>query len=247
MNTAWIVGASSGIGAALARHLVLSGWRVVASARNGEALDTLAVELGERLWPLPLDVTDAAALEAAAATIEQRWGPLSHCFLNAATYEPMPLAEFSVARFREAMEVNVMGVVHGLAAVLPAMRARRSGQVLITASVAGYRGLPRAAPYNASKAALISLAESLRPELEAEGVWLRIINPGFVETPLTAKNAFAMPAIITPDEAARAIARRLEDTGFEIVFPRGFVWAMKLLRQLPYRLFFALTRRMVQA
>lgn len=247
MRTAWIVGASSGIGAALARLLVKEGWQVAASARNGSALEALADELGESLWALPLDVTDSDALARAAIAIEQRWGSISHCLLNAATYTPMPLQEFAIERFRTALEVNVMGVVHGVAAVLPIMRRRGSGQILITASVAGYRGLPGAAPYNASKAALISLAESLRPELEREGICMRVINPGFVETPLTDKNDFAMPAMISPEQAARAIASRLDDTGFEIAFPRGFVWAMKLLRRLPYRLFFALTRRMVRA
>lgn len=247
MKTAWIVGASSGIGAALARCLVSEGWRVVASARNRAALEALATDLGESLWALPLDVTDADTFAAAAAEIEQRWGGISHCVLNAATYTPMPLQEFALERFRTALEVNVMGVVNGVAAVLPVMRKHGAGQILITASVAGYRGLPGAAPYNASKAALISLAESLRPELEREGICMRVINPGFVETPLTDKNDFAMPAMISPEQAARAIASRLDDTGFEIAFPRGFVWAMKVLRQLPYRLFFALTRRMVRA
>jgi len=244
---AWIVGASSGIGAALAHELAAQGWRVVASARSRDALERVAETAGEMVWALPVDVTDASALGDAAERIEARWGPITHCFLNAAAYEPMPLDAFSIERFRTAVEVNLMGVVNGLAAILPRMRTRRAGQVLITASAAGYRGLPRAAPYNASKAALINMAESLRPELELEGVCVRVINPGFVETPLTAKNTFPMPAMITPQQAARAIARRLDDTGFEIAFPRAFIWVMKLLRRLPYRLYFALTRRMVQA
>lgn len=247
MKHAWVVGGSSGIGAALVERLAVQGWQVAVSARNASALERLAQRSPGNITAVPLDVTDSAAVTAAFAAIESEHGPLSHCFLNAATYEPMAASEFAAERFRVAMEVNFMGVVHCLDAILPAMRKRRSGQVLITASVAGYRGLPRAAPYNATKAALISLAESLHPELAQEGVQMRVINPGFVETPLTDKNQFEMPALLTPHQAAAAIVRRLDDSGFEIAFPRRFVWAMKLLRQLPYPLFFALTRRMVRA
>lgn len=246
MKRAWIVGGSSGIGAALAERLSAAGWAVAVSARDEAALHRLAGKTGGAIVPVPLDVTRAADVADAFARVERALGPLTHCFLNAATYEPMPLEAFSIRRFRDAMEVNFMGVVHGLDAVLPAFRRRGSGQVLITASVAGYRGLPKAAPYNATKAALISLAESLRPELARDGVWIRVINPGFVETPLTAKNAFSMPALITPDQAADAIIKRLDHRGFEIAFPRRFILAMKLLRHLPYSLFFALTRRMVR-
>ncbi len=247
MKCAWIVGGSSGIGAELALQLSAAGWEVAVSARTKEALGEMAQRAKGELLTVPLDVTEPEALRGALARIESELGPVTHCFLNAATYQPMTIGEFSIDRFRAAVEVNYMGVIHGLSAVLPLMQRRRSGQVLITASVAGYRGLPRAAPYNATKAALISLAESLRPELERQGVCIRVINPGFVETPLTDKNDFAMPALITPHQAAGAIIKRLDDEGFEIAFPRRFVWVMKLLRQLPYPLFFALTRRMVRA
>ncbi|GAB4349336.1 MAG: SDR family NAD(P)-dependent oxidoreductase [Gammaproteobacteria bacterium] len=247
MKSAWVIGGSSGIGAALVERLSAAGWSVAVSARGEEALHRLAACCQGDVLAVPLDVTRPEAVKAAFERVESGIGPVGYCFLNAATYEPMPLEAFAIDRFRRAVEVNFMGVVNGLDVVLPAFRQRRSGQVLITASVAGYRGLPKAAPYNATKAALISLAESLRPELAREGVWVRVINPGFVETPLTDKNDFVMPALIKPAEAADQIVRRLDDTGFEIAFPRRFVWAMKLLRQLPYPLFFALTRRLVGA
>jgi short-subunit dehydrogenase len=129
---------------------------------------------------------------------------------------------------------------------LPHLLARRSGQILVTASLAGYCGLPYGAPYGASKAALINLAESLRPELEARGVRLRVVNPGFVRSRLTDKNRFRMPYLMEPDQAARAVMRRLDREGFEIAFPSPLVWRLRLLRALPYRLFFHLTRRMLR-
>ena len=185
MKRAWIVGGSSGIGAALVERLAASGWDVAVSARNTEALDTLVQRSQGTVLPVPLDVTEPEAVDEAFDRIENKFGPLSHCFLNAATYAPMDVNEFAIDRFRAAMEVNFMGVVHGLNAVLPAMRQRGSGQVLITASVAGYRGLPHAAPYNATTAARSSLAESLRPEFAQGGVSMPGVNPGFVEHPLT--------------------------------------------------------------
>jgi short-subunit dehydrogenase len=246
-NTAWIVGASSGIGSALALELATLGWRVAVSSRNYEALDAVQTRAGSgAVVTFPVDVTDAQELSRVARDVEARVGPVTHCFLNAALYEPMRLDSFDARLFRRTLEVNVMGVVHGIEAILPGMRRRRSGQILVTASLAGYRGLPGAAPYNASKAALISLAESLRPELEREGILIRVVNPGFVRTPMTAKNDFPMPALIEPEEAASRIVRALHNKGFEIAFPMGFALLMKLLRILPYALYFALTRRMLR-
>lgn len=243
----WLVGASSGIGRCLAQQLAAAGWRVAASARSGERLDQLAGEVASgRLGSYPLDVTDGDAVSATVAAIERDLGPIEVAILNAGDYEPMPLAQFDAGLFRRLIEVNYMGVVNCLDALLPRLRSRRGGQILMTASVAGYRGLPRAAPYGASKAALIHLAEALQPELASEGVRMRVINPGFVDTPLTRKNRFAMPFLMTPEQAARRIVDRLGGGGFEIAFPRRFVWLLKLLRCLPYRLYFALTGRMIR-
>jgi short-subunit dehydrogenase len=155
----------------------------------------------------------------------------------------MPATELDANECRRLMEVNYLGVVNGIAAVLPGMVARRSGQIVINASVAGYRGLPLAGAYGASKAALISLAESLRIELEGHGVDIKVINPGFVKTPLTSQNPFKMPALLTPAEAAEAIHRGIGREGFEITFPKRFTYFLKLLRSLPYALYFPLIRR----
>ncbi|HSP01842.1 MAG TPA: SDR family NAD(P)-dependent oxidoreductase [Thioalkalivibrio sp.] len=245
-SVAWLVGASSGIGAELARGLAAQGWQVALTARRAERLEALCAADPEHLHAYPGDVTDPEGLKALAARIEQDLGPVELCLLNAGDYEPMGLDAFDVGLFRRLMEINYMGVVHGLAAMMPAMRARARGQILITASLAGYRGLPRAAPYGATKAALINLAESLQPELAAEGVRLRLINPGFVRTPLTDKNRFDMPFLMTSEQAARAILKGLGQDRFEIRFPWRFAAMMGLLRLLPNGLYLRLARRMVE-
>jgi len=243
-RVAWVTGASSGIGEALSLGLARAGWTVAASARRADRLAALAgrPEAAGRIHPFPVDVTDEPGVRAAVAAIEDRLGPIEAAVLNAGDYTPMPARELDTALCRHLMEVNYLGVVHGVGAVLPRQLARRAGRILINASVAGYRGLPRAAPYGASKAALINLAESLRAELQGSGVCIRVINPGFVRTPLTDKNDFAMPALLDPQAAADEILRAFEDDRFEITFPRRFTFFMKLLRCLPYRWYFALVR-----
>lgn len=194
----------------------------------------------------PLDVTDQAAIDKAVAAIERDLGPIDVAVLNAGTHEPTPAATFSAAALRRLLEINVMGVANGLEAVIPRMVARGSGRLAIVASIAGYGGLPSAAAYGASKAALINLAEAMRPELLAKGVTLQLINPGFVRTPLTDKNDFEMPFLISAEAAAETIRRGLRSDRFEIAFPTTFARLMKLLRILPYALYFRLTRRLLR-
>jgi NAD(P)-dependent dehydrogenase (short-subunit alcohol dehydrogenase family) len=217
---------------------------VAASARDESALRLLHQEASQVL-PAPLDVTDARAVEAAVAEIEHAQGPIDLAVLNAGIYEPVPGGLASPELFRQHMEVNYQGVVNCLCALLPGMKSRGEGQIAVLGSVAGYRGLPQAAAYGPTKAALISLAETLRLELRGSGVDLRLVNPGFVATRLTAKNRFFMPSILTPEEAAGRILSGLAGTSFEIAFPLGFVLWMKLLRLLPYRLYLPLTARLI--
>lgn len=241
-QVAWLVGASSGIGQALAFRLAQVGWQVAISARRLVALQAMQAQ-NAALHPYPVDVTDMQSLHQAAAAITRELGGIDLCLLNAGDYTPMPLADFNPELFRKLCEVNYLGMVNGLDAILPLMLARGQGQILLTASIAGYRGLPKSAPYSASKAAAINLAESLHLELKAKGVRLRVINPGFVRTPLTDKNTFRMPFLLEPEDAARAILHELDRDNFEIVFPKRFAWLMKLLRILPYWLYFKLTRK----
>jgi short-subunit dehydrogenase len=243
---AWLTGASTGIGRAVALRLAADGWRVAATARNAEALAALAAE-ASAIAPYPLDVTDRDASLACAGRIERELGPVDLAIFNAGTHRSMAAQDFSSAIVRQLLDINVMGVAHGLEAVLPRLIARRSGRVMIVASIAGYRGLPTAAAYGASKAALINMAEALRPELMERGVVLQLVNPGFVKTPLTDKNSFDMPFLVSAEQAAETILRGMRSDRFEIAFPTTFAWLMKLVRVLPDRIYFHATRRIARS
>jgi len=242
-QSAWVTGASQGIGRALARELARSTAAVAISSRDARTLAELEADQ-PRLAAFPLDVTDTVDTAATVDAIEAAQGPIDLAILSAGTYQPLPGGIDDPALFRRHMEVNYMGVVNALMTLLPRMQQRGGGQIAIMGSVAGYRGLPKAAAYGPTKAALISLAETLRVELDGSGVDIRLINPGFVATRLTAKNDFDMPAIMTPEQAAKHIVHGLNGSAFEIAFPRRFVAWLKFGRLLPYRLWFPLARRM---
>lgn len=243
----WITGASSGIGQALAFRLACGGATVAVSARSAQDLAGVASAMPERIHAFPLDVTDAAAVTATVAAIEERLGPIDLAVLNAGTHIPMSLDDFSARTARSLMEVNYMGVVHGLDALLPRLRRRGAGHVAVVASVAGYRGLPTAAAYGPTKAALINLCESLKPDCDRAGIRMTLISPGFVATPLTERNPFPMPDLIGAEEAADAIVAGLAGTAFEISFPKSFTRKVKMARCLPYRLYFTLVRKVTGA
>jgi short-subunit dehydrogenase len=246
---AWITGASSGLGRALALRLARAGWTVAASARRRELLEELASAaeaLPGRIVPMPLDVTDREAVHERVAEIECDLGPVALAVLNAGTFTPLSVETFTAEAVRPLVELNVMGVVHGLEALLPAMLERQRGRVAIVASLAGYCGLPTAAGYGLAKAGVINMAEALHPELARRGVILQVINPGFVRTPLTARNDFPMPFLMDVEAATEAAFKGLSRARFEIAFPRLFVALMKLMRLLPYPVFFRLTRRMLR-
>lgn len=240
----WIVGASTGIGAAVALALARRGARVALSARRAALLDEQVGSLGaDRAMALPLDVRDAPALEAAAAAIEARWGGIDLLVVMAGDYKPVRAWELDAASARETVDTNLGGAFNALAATIPRMLAKGSGTLVLVSSVAGYRGLPKSLVYGATKAALINMAETLWLDLSGRGLGVAVVNPGFVRTPLTAGNDFRMPALIEPQEAALEIVAGLEAGAFEIHFPRRFTRVMKLLALLPPRAYFAAIRR----
>ncbi|AEG94838.1 SDR family NAD(P)-dependent oxidoreductase [Ramlibacter tataouinensis] len=240
-RSAWIVGASSGIGRALAAALYAQGARVFVSARNLAALEDFAREHPGAV-PLPLDVTDAAALQAAAEVICQQ-GRLDWVVYCAGHYRALRATAFSLEEMLRHDRVNYGGALHLLDAVLPRLLAQRSGHISLVSSVAGFRGLPKSLAYGPTKAALINLAETLYLDLRDKGLGVSLINPGFVETPLTAGNDFEMPALMKPEQAAQAILRGWARGQFEIHFPRRFTLWMKTLELLPFRLYQAAVRR----
>ncbi len=238
----WITGASSGIGRALALAYAAKGAAVAASARRADELDQLAAAAPGRITAFPVDVTDEAAMIRAAAAIEEA-GPLDLAVFNAGTHQPVSVEAFDTAPFRRLMAINYIGTVNGIAAVLPRFIARRGGHIAVVSSVAGFRGLPQAAAYGPTKAALINLCEALKLDLDRHGVRISLINPGFIRTPLTDRNPFPMPFLMAAEDAAQRIVQGIERNAFEITFPRRFTYMLKVMRMLPYSLYFRLIRR----
>ncbi len=243
-GVAWVTGASSGIGAEVAKRLAASGWTVAVTARSAAELDALAATDAGRIVAFPADVTDRSAMAAAFAAIESRLGPVALAIFNAGVYLPVDGLKLDPEPFARSLSVNVMGTVNGLAPTLASMIARRSGQVALVSSVTGYGGLPTSSAYGATKAALINLAESLKFDLDRVGVAISVVNPGFVKTPATDKNPFPMPFLMPVEAAADRIVRGLARGRFEITFPRRFTWMLKALRLLPYPAYFWVVGRM---
>lgn len=243
-KTIWIVGASEGIGAALAHALAHAGATLLLSARRADALAAVLASLtpGDHR-AFPLDVTDAESVAVAWQAITSANGVPDMLVYNAGAYDPMDAQHFDLARIEKVLDVNLHGALRVLSHVLPAFLARGRGHIALVGSVAGYRGLPAAMGYGASKAAIIHLAENLKADLVGTGVEVQIVNPGFVRTRLTEKNDFTMPCIISPEQAAQAMVRGLQSDAFEIHFPKRFSWLLKCMAALPAPLYFWLLRQ----
>ncbi|SFR47507.1 Short-chain dehydrogenase [Yoonia tamlensis] len=241
-ETIWIIGASDGIGAALAREWARRGARLILSARSLDRLKDLAAELGEEHIPIAVDVSDRASIDAAADEVG-KIGHIDRIVHLAAIYDPGKVADLDPGMAAQIVTTNLTGSFH-IAQVAPAL-LRTGGQLALCGSVAGYIGLPQGQIYSATKAGVINLAESLRAELSGR-VDVRLINPGFVDTRLTQRNTFHMPAIVTPQSAANAIIKGLEAKHFEVHFPRRLTWSLKLLSALPYWAALPLTKRLTQ-
>jgi len=256
----WLLGASSGIGAAIARQLLARGARVALSARS---LDRLAEVAGAHAAALllPCDATDHDSLEDAWDILLANWGGVDVALYIAGDYTPMHAWAIDRQKARQMIEVNLVGAVSFAACVVPQLlRQTLSGgtringagsancaQIGFVASVAGYRGLPNSLIYGPTKAALINFAEALYLDLADKGVGVRLFNPGFVATPLTAQNDFRMPALITAEAAAEATLAGFAGTAFAIDYPKRFTRVLRLLAILPYWLYFPLIRRLTGA
>ena len=242
----WVTGASTGIGRAVTIELARRGARVVASARNESALDTLVRECGDRVQALALDVTDRQANRWAAEEISRRMGGLDIAFFNAGICEYVDVASFDSALFERTIRSNFLSMVYGIEAALPLLRQSPAPQLVGMSSTVAYRGLPRSEAYGASKAAIKNLFESLQIDLAREAFRVSVVCPGFVRTPLTDRNDFPMPFRIEADEAARRIVDGIEAGKPEIQFPRRFSLLFKLMTLLPDRLYIRLCARMVK-
>lgn len=232
----WLTGATSGIGEALAKKLIAQGHQVVLSARNQEALNTLC-EGHAKAYPLPLDIGDRQAVLAAGEQIQQWVGALDIALFNAGTCEYLDAQHFDMALVERVFTPNLFGVLYCVEAALPLLRtARKEGKpahLAATSSASAYLPLPRAEAYGASKAAISYFFESLRLDLDHEGIDVSLIHPGFVKTPLTDRNDFPMPMQVSANAAADAIITGLVKGRLDIHFPRRFTYIVKCLGILP--------------
>ncbi|MEQ9813533.1 MAG: SDR family NAD(P)-dependent oxidoreductase [Azospirillaceae bacterium] len=245
-GVAWITGASSGIGAALALELAGRGWTVAASARSVDRLADLARRTtgrDGRIVAMPCDVTQLDEARQTMDRISAELGPVVLAVLNAGTYSADRIGAIDVEAFRKIYDINVMGMTTVLSVLMPRMLADGRGQVVLVGSVSGYGGLPMALAYGSSKAAVINLAESLAVQARPKGVHVQLVSPGFVKTPLTDRNRFRMPFLVPVDKAARIIADGLGRRRFEIAFPWQLALPLKLLRFLPRGLYFRIVGR----
>jgi short-subunit dehydrogenase len=240
VSTVWITGGGSGIGKALALSFCSDGWDVVISGRDQQRLQKVC-ELSPQIRSVVCDIRN----EDEVLSVQPKIGPIDLALLNAGDYWPGLTYACSQNDHRKIFEVNYFGTLNCIQAVLPEMR-KNGGRLAVVGSLAGYIGLPNASAYGPSKAALISLCESLRAELQDSLVTVQLISPGFVKSALTNKNEFTMPNLLSAEQAAIEIRHGLEGDRFEIAIPKAFVWRMKLLQMVPYRLYFYLARKMLK-
>ena len=238
----WIIGASSGIGAATARTLSQAGANIILSARRESELNEVRESLvGANHQTLAFDVSDYTETKQAFKTIKR----LDRVLFFAAVYDPSEKGRNDITFIHKSLQVNIGGVYNVLNVVLPFFESQGHGQVNLCGSVAGYFGLPNSQPYASTKAAIANLAESLRVEYQDKNIDVKLISPGFVRTPMTNKNDFEMPMMIEVEEAAQYIAKGITSSRFEIHFPKRFTWLVKLLRSLPYCLSFRLSKNLL--
>jgi short-subunit dehydrogenase len=239
----WITGASSGIGKALAIKFAEKGWIVAASARRENLLEDLN-KFNPNIYSFPLDVTEIENCKLIANKIIEKFGSIDICVFGTGMHDPKSEKRFDLNKIREIMEVNYFGTMNSINSIYEYFSEKKNGQISIISSVAGYRGLPAAGAYCASKAALTSYAESLNFDMKMKNVRVSLISPGFIKTPMTDQNDFPMPMIKTPEFAANEIFKGLtEKKSFEIHFPKAFTYFLKFLQILPSSIYFKLVSK----
>ena len=239
----WITGASSGIGKALAIKFANEGWKVAASARRENLLKELNQE-NENIHPFPLDVTNVDQCKSVFANIVEKFKDIEISIFGTGIHDPKSEKKFNLDKIRKIMEVNYFGTMNSINSVYKYYNNKKSGQISIVSSVAGYRGLPAAGAYCASKSALTSFAESLHFEMKRKNVRVSLVSPGFIKTPMTDQNDFPMPMIKPPEFAAEQIYIGLvKKKGFEIHFPKAFTYLLKFLSMLPSSIYFKIVEK----
>ena len=239
----WITGASSGIGKALAIKFAEKGWTVAASARRENLLEDLN-KFNPNIYSFPLNVTEIENCKLIANKIIEKFGGIDICVFGTGMHDPKSEKRFNLNKIREIMEVNYFGTMNSINSIYEYFSEKKNGQISIISSVAGYRGLPAAGAYCASKAALTSYAESLNFDMQMKDVKVSLISPGFIKTPMTDQNDFPMPMIKSPEFAANEIFKGLtEKKSFEIHFPKAFTYFLKFLQIIPSSIYFKLVSK----
>ena len=241
----WITGASSGIGKALAEKFATEGWKVAASARRKEILDEMSNH--ENIFSYPLDVTNQDQIKNSFKKIIEDFKGLDLCVFSSGTYDPKLEQGINIKQNKFVMETNFFGVLYCINAVENYFKNKKDGHISIVSSVAAYRGLPNSSGYGPSKAALTNLTESLYFDFKKYNVRISLVSPGFIKTPLTDKNEFAMPFIKSPEFAAEKMFNGLtKRKAFEIHFPKTLTILLKIFRILPYKIYLFLIDKSVK-
>ncbi|MCX7303324.1 MAG: SDR family NAD(P)-dependent oxidoreductase [Hyphomicrobiales bacterium] len=238
----WITGGGTGIGRQVALDLARAGWTVAVSSRVEDPIEPVvkaAAGLTGKILPFYCDVTDEAAMAATVDAIETQAGPITLAIFNAGVYLPVHAEALSMANFRGTYAVNLFGVLNGLVPTVARMQTRTRGHIVLVGSVTAYFGWPTLAAYGATKAALNNMAEALRYDFEKMNIRIQVINPGFVDTPLAAKNTHMMPYLMSVEDASARIVRAIGKGGYETTFPRRLTWGLKFMRMWPHSARFA--------
>ena len=245
-KVAWITGGGTGIGKELTLILAKKNYDVIISGRRKEKLIETAKINKKKIHPIPLDVKNPIQCKKVSETIYKKFKKIDLLILNAAIYSPGSMTKICTKEAKKVIDINLLGVLNCLSPVAKIMQENKEGHVVFVSSPAGYQGLPGGGFYGVTKSALTFLAETLNIEFHKSNIKVQVVNPGFVKTPMTDKNPFFMPFLMTPNNAAKKISEKLESRDFEIFFPKKLIIPMKLLRLLPYSIYFFLIKKLIK-
>ena len=245
-KVAWITGGGTGIGKELTLILAEKNYDVIISGRRKEKLIETAKNNKKKIHPIPLDVKNPIQCKKVSETIYKKFKKIDLLILNAAIYSPGSMTKICTKEAKKVIDINLLGVLNCLSPVAKIMQENKEGHVVFVSSPAGYQGLPGGGFYGVTKSALTFLAETLNIEFHKSNIKVQVVNPGFVKTPMTDKNSFFMPFLMTPNNAAKKISEKLESSDFEIFFPKKLIIPMKLLRLLPYSIYFFLIKKLIK-
>ena len=239
-KVAWITGGGTGIGRELTKVLVDNGWNVAISGRRVEKLLEVKNYNKKKILHFKLDIRNQKNCETVIKKIQKSFGQIDLAFLNAAAYNPGHLNFEDLRKIKTVIDVNLMGQINCLKYLLPILKKKKSGHIVFVSSPAGYRGLPNAGIYGVTKSALTFLAESIFIELKKSKIKVQVVHPGFIKTPMTDKNTFPMPFLMSAKKAAKIIYKKLDSNNFDICFPKKLILPMKILKIIPDKLYFFL-------